>query len=202
MTSLNDWCVFLNSKVKTSDSFNLYKPRDFSRSLDSGVYSYSLLNTAEGANPVRGINLYDAYRYVNWIENGASENSDTETGTYSLLGLDINKGDLAQRSGAAKYFLGSNDQWLGSLGLINTPLNYFEWTDVANVYNFPIFMYAYNQYENGTIAPIAWADVPTRTWGIPDGELSFRIVSVPEPSALSLLAVGLGGLAMMRRRRS
>jgi len=27
-------------------------------------------------------------------------------------------------------------------------------------------------------------------------------VSVPEPSALSLLAVGLGGLAMMRRRRS
>jgi len=32
--------------------------------------------------------------------------------------------------------------------------------------------------------------------------LGFRVVSVPEPSALSLLAVGLGGLAMMRRRRS
>jgi formylglycine-generating enzyme required for sulfatase activity len=30
----------------------------------------------------------------------------------------------------------------------------------------------------------------------------FRVASVPEPSALSLLAVGLGGLAMMRRRRS
>jgi hypothetical protein len=30
----------------------------------------------------------------------------------------------------------------------------------------------------------------------------FNIQSVPEPSALSLLAVGLGGLAMMRRRRS
>ena len=27
-------------------------------------------------------------------------------------------------------------------------------------------------------------------------------VGVPEPSALSLLAVGLGGLAMIRRRRS
>jgi len=30
----------------------------------------------------------------------------------------------------------------------------------------------------------------------------FRVASVPEPSALSLLAVGLGGLAIMRRRRS
>jgi hypothetical protein len=28
------------------------------------------------------------------------------------------------------------------------------------------------------------------------------ILTVPEPSAVSLLAVGLGGLAMMRRRRS
>jgi len=31
---------------------------------------------------------------------------------------------------------------------------------------------------------------------------SFNIVAVPEPSAISLLEVGLGGLAMMRRRRS
>jgi len=32
--------------------------------------------------------------------------------------------------------------------------------------------------------------------------IGFRIASVPEPSAVSLLAVGLGGLAMMRRRRA
>ena len=30
----------------------------------------------------------------------------------------------------------------------------------------------------------------------------FRVASVPEPSGFSLLAVGLGGLSMMRRRRS
>ena len=30
----------------------------------------------------------------------------------------------------------------------------------------------------------------------------YQIESVPEPSALSLLAVGLGGLALVRRRRS
>ena len=32
--------------------------------------------------------------------------------------------------------------------------------------------------------------------------IGLRVASVPEPSALSLLAVGLGGLAMIRRRRS
>jgi formylglycine-generating enzyme required for sulfatase activity len=32
--------------------------------------------------------------------------------------------------------------------------------------------------------------------------LGFRVASVPEPSALSLLAIGLGGLALVRRRRS
>jgi formylglycine-generating enzyme required for sulfatase activity len=30
----------------------------------------------------------------------------------------------------------------------------------------------------------------------------FRVASVPEPSALSLLAIGLSGLALVRRRRS
>ena len=34
------------------------------------------------------------------------------------------------------------------------------------------------------------------------GDIGFRIAMVPEPSALSLLAVGLSGLAMVRRRRS
>ena len=32
--------------------------------------------------------------------------------------------------------------------------------------------------------------------------IGFRVAMVPEPSALSLLTVGLGGLAMIRRRRS
>jgi formylglycine-generating enzyme required for sulfatase activity len=31
--------------------------------------------------------------------------------------------------------------------------------------------------------------------------LGFRVASVPEPSALSLLAIGLSGLALVRRRK-
>ena len=40
--------------------------------------------------------------------------------------------------------------------------------------------------------------------GLPSEDFSsfgFRVASVPEPSALSLLAVGLGGLALVRRRK-
>ena len=37
-------------------------------------------------------------------------------------------------------------------------------------------------------------------WGWSTDSITLNVV--PEPSALSLLAIGLGGLAMMRRRRS
>ena len=45
----------------------------------------------------------------------------------------------------------------------------------------------------------------SRTTTAPTEELynlGFRVASVPEPSALSLLAIGLSGLALVRRRRS
>ena len=47
-------------------------------------------------------------------------------------------------------------------------------------------------------------DASIRSSGVPsveDFDGGFRVASVPEPSALSLLAVGLGGLAILRRRR-
>jgi formylglycine-generating enzyme required for sulfatase activity len=33
------------------------------------------------------------------------------------------------------------------------------------------------------------------------GNIGFRVASVPEPSSLSLLAIGLGGLTLVRRRK-
>ena len=45
-------------------------------------------------------------------------------------------------------------------------------------------------YREGASPDFEWADT------------TFRIAGVPEPSALSLLVVGLGGLAILRRRRS
>ena len=95
MTTSSDWLVFLNSKAKTSDQFNLFKSSDFIKTTESnGSFSYSLLNNSTANLPVRFVNLYDCYRYVNWIENGATETSDTETGTYNLLSLNFSIGEV------------------------------------------------------------------------------------------------------------
>jgi hypothetical protein len=209
-TTLNDWGVFLNSKAKTSDSFNLYKPSDFTRSIDNGVYSYSLLNTAEGSNPVRGINLYDAYRYVNWIENGANSDSGTENGTYDLSNL--SQWGLAERNSSSKYFVQSNSEWLSAVQGINTESNYFEWTDTPHYFyegstqvcNGALIMQLRYDSSASGISPVIWtyADTPYRAEGFATGEMTFRVAYVPEPSTFSLCVVGLGGLAMFRRRRS
>jgi formylglycine-generating enzyme required for sulfatase activity len=55
-----------------------------------------------------------------------------------------------------------------------------------------------DSYQESNSASASSGSQPT------DGNMKngFRIAMVPEPSALSLLAIGLGGLAMMRRRRS
>ena len=55
---------------------------------------------------------------------------------------------------------------------------------------------------NNDSVPLDASNRITHSPTIEGSFLGFRVASVPEPSALSLLAVGLSGLAMMRCRRS
>jgi hypothetical protein len=204
-TTLNDWLLFLNSKAQTSDSHNFFKTSDFSRSQSNGTYTYSLLNASSGSNPVRSITLYDAYRYANWVENGANSSADTETGAYTLSNL--SQWGMAERSNTAKYFVQSNSEWLWGVQSIHTDSNYFEWTDTPNYFyegsafvsNGGIVMH--RTYVDGQPVIGAHADTPYRAAGFGSGEITFRLGSVPEPSALSLLAIGLG-VVLRRHRRT
>ena len=66
--------------------------------------------------------------------------------------------------------------------------------------------------EDRDVRGDSWSDIGSyylgasgRIGALPADEskdYGFRVASVPEPSAVSLLAIGLGGLAILRRRRS
>lgn len=220
-TTLGDWLVFLNTKARVSDPYNLYKSIDFDRSLDNGVYGYALRDITKISDPVKNINLYDAYRYVNWIENGANINADTENGAYDLSKLST--AGLAQRKNTANYFIQSSSEWVVAAQYINTDSNYYEWTDTPNYFYEGLIQVCngahimQQMFDEMTGAPLpivpgvsgymVYADTPYRGLGFGSGEITFRVASlnaatsIPEPSAISLLAVGLG-IFLQRRLRN
>jgi subtilisin family serine protease/formylglycine-generating enzyme required for sulfatase activity len=54
------------------------------RSGESGNYTYGVVGSAD--LPVTGLSSVDAYRFCNWLHNGARSDSSTETGAYTLTG--------------------------------------------------------------------------------------------------------------------
>jgi hypothetical protein len=83
--------------------------------------------------------------------------------------------------------------------VINVP------TDV-NLSSWELVTFGRKYWDSGSSArmTVEWDDMRIYDRALSSTEVSnlYATESVPEPSALSLLAVGLGGLAMMRRRRS
>jgi hypothetical protein len=109
--------------------------------------------------------------------------------------------------------------WGSAVGTFDLDLGHWEFESVSGVvvpkwvFGDPITRYAIDldyrvaQETSDTLLQLGGLelDLSDKTYAT-----GFRVVSlnvplsggIPEPSALSLLAVGLGGLAMIRRRRS
>ena len=106
---------FLNSVAKT-DTYSLYHASmnaddqgGISRSGSSGSYSYSV-KTNMGDKPVNFVSWFAAARVSNWLMNGATSSSSTETGAYTLVGGQTT-GTAPARNSGATFYLPTEDQW-------------------------------------------------------------------------------------------
>ena len=105
---------FLNSVAKT-DTYSLYHTfmgsdarGGITRAGASGAYTYAV-KTNMGDKPVNYVSWFDAARVSNWLMNGATTTSSTETGAYTLNGA--TSGDAVAVNSGASYFLPTNNQW-------------------------------------------------------------------------------------------
>ena len=106
---------FLNS-VAATDTYSLYNTNmesdsrgGISRSGSPGSYSYAVLPNM-GDKPVNYVSWYDAARVSNWLMNGATSSSSTETGAYTLVGGVNVVGPPAVNPGAT-FYLPTETQW-------------------------------------------------------------------------------------------
>jgi formylglycine-generating enzyme required for sulfatase activity len=106
---------FLNS-VAATDTYSLYKTDmgsdargGITQSGSSGFYSYSF-KTDMGDKPVNFVSWFDAARVSNWLMNGATSSSSTETGAYTLVGGQISGTAPAENPGAT-FYVPTQDQW-------------------------------------------------------------------------------------------
>jgi len=106
---------FLNSKAAT-DTYSLYDTRMGSLALGgitqsgaSGSYSYSA-KANMGDKPVNFVSWFDAARVSNWLMNGATSSSSTETGAYTLVGGQTSGSAPAVNPGAT-FYVPTEDQW-------------------------------------------------------------------------------------------
>ncbi|MBL9126442.1 MAG: SUMF1/EgtB/PvdO family nonheme iron enzyme, partial [Verrucomicrobiales bacterium] len=102
-----EYAAFLNAKAK-SDPHNLMVSGggEIIRDGEDGNYTYSVLEGREN-RPVLFVAAVDAMRMANWLGNGGTTESDTETGTYTFSGYDV----VSTRNANADYFLPTDDEW-------------------------------------------------------------------------------------------
>jgi formylglycine-generating enzyme required for sulfatase activity len=106
---------FLNS-VAATDTYALYNASmgsnargGITQSGTSGSYTYAT-KTNMGDKPVIYVDWFAAARVSNWLMNGGTSSSSTETGAYTLIGGQTSGTAPAVNSGAT-FYIPTENQW-------------------------------------------------------------------------------------------
>jgi formylglycine-generating enzyme required for sulfatase activity len=111
---------FLNAKA-TSDPLQFYNPAmasDPRGGIMQDEVSGNFVYTAKpnmANKPVNFVNVFDAMRFVNWLNNGQGA-GDTESGAYTLSGgapwpTNARGNSTIHRNAGATWYLPSHDEW-------------------------------------------------------------------------------------------
>ena len=105
---------FLNS-IAATDTYSLYSASmgsnargGITRSGASGSYTYAT-RTNMGDKPVNFVSWFDAARVSNWLMNGGTSSSSTETGAYTLNGG--TSGNAPAVNVGAAVYIPTENQW-------------------------------------------------------------------------------------------
>ena len=116
--TINQYVTFLNAvatspsasfgiatlwKSAMQDSANVLA---ISRTTVNGLYNYQVIG--DGTRPISMINWYDAARFANWMNNGATVGASTETGAYNLNGA---TSGIFNRQPGATWFIPNENEW-------------------------------------------------------------------------------------------
>lgn len=118
--TISQYSTFLNSVAAvTSDSYivNLWNASMTSDLNIAGIsrngggtladpYTYSVIGS--GNRPIAFVSWFDAARFANWMNNGATNGASTETGAYTLSGATT--GIITKNAGAT-WWIPSEDEW-------------------------------------------------------------------------------------------
>jgi formylglycine-generating enzyme required for sulfatase activity len=138
------YVAFLNA-VAAADPIGLYNTQmNFTsrggivRNGSAGSYTYSVKPDAVnvlpnngtytyGDKPVVFVSFFDAIRFTNWVNNGATPTSTTESGAYTLA-----SGNSVTRNAGALWFLPSENQWYKAAYYDPSTSTYFDYPTKSN----------------------------------------------------------------------
>ena len=155
----DQYTSFLNS-VAATDTHTLYNasmgidPRGgITQSGTSGGYTYAV-KANMGDKPVNYVSWFDAARVANWLTNGATSSSSTETGAYTLNGLTT--GTAPGKNPGALFYVPTEDEWYKAAYYKGSGTNagYWEYATQADTSPTPVSATTVGTGTSGGVSPV------------------------------------------------